>query len=76
MNEAKQIADFVGSLGPSAILGIALYVLAKRYAQKEDELRVSYQARIDDSKANTQALLAIADRVNLALDKVEDIGRK
>jgi len=82
MNELKQIADFVGSLGPTALLGIGLYVLAKRYREKDSELAKSQEDRIkaaeayaqekrQDSKENTAALLAVADRVNQAIDRLE-----
>ncbi len=87
MNEAKQIADFIASLGPSALLGIALYLLAKKYQSKEDALTALQQAkdalqekRVEEQKANATAMLQLAqgsqqimEPIKAALIRVVDI---
>lgn len=86
MNELATVADFVAKLGPTGILGICLYILAKRYAALETALQTSQNARIQaaenyaqekrqDSKEGATALLAIADRTNQTIDKVEELVR-
>lgn len=73
MNEIKTIASFIGDLGPTALLSLGLYVLAKRYDLKDTELKQERADRLNDAKANTTAMLAIADKVNQMIDKLEEL---
>lgn len=73
MNEIKTIASFVSDLGPTALLAIGLYFLAKGYREKDGELKQERADRLKDAKDTTVAMLAVAEKVNQMIDKLETL---
>ena len=75
--------DLVAKVGPSGILATGCYFLWKDRQTLAAELRESQEKRIEESKAyaaekrqdskeNTQALLAIAERTHQALERLDE----
>ena len=60
------------ALGPSGLLGAACYLLWRERNALQVLLLAEKQARLDDSKAGTTALLAVVERVHETIDKLED----
>lgn len=76
MNELATVADFAAKLGPVGILSIALYVLAKRHQALDEAYRALQEKRVTEAQANTQAMLAVAERVHASLERLDDLSTK
>lgn len=55
------------------MLALGLFILAKRYDQKDTELKQERADRLKDAKDTTLAMLAIAEKVNQMIDKLETL---
>ena len=76
MNELATAADFAARLGPVGILAIGLYVLAKRHQALDEAYRALQEKRVMEAQANTQAMLAIAERVHASLERLDDATKR
>lgn len=71
LQTAGKVADVVGGLGPTGLLGVALYFLAKEIRRLQQELKTTNEAldnlqqkRVEEAQASADVMLAFLRRAN------------
>ncbi len=71
LQTAGKIADVIGGLGPTGLLGVALYFLAKEIRRLQQELKTTNEAldnlqqkRVEEAQASADVMLAFLRRAN------------
>jgi hypothetical protein len=59
----KEAVDFVSSLGPTGLLGLALFLISREYLSMRTALDAEKAARLADARENTTKMLALVERV-------------
>lgn len=67
----KEFLDLVTGLGPTGLFAAAAFVLWRERNEALLQLLAEKQARLDDAKAGTTALLGVVERVHTTIDKLE-----
>ena len=67
----KETIDWALQLGPAGLLAAAVYMLWRELNALQLLLLAEKQARLDDAKAGTTALLAVVERVHATIDALE-----
>lgn len=60
----KELVDFVSSLGPTGLLGLALYLIAREYLAMRKQLDEEKAARLADARENTTKMLTLVERAH------------
>lgn len=67
-----ELLTLVPQLGTTGILAGVAYTMWRERNQLQALVLAEKQARIDDAGKNTTAMLAIAERVHAALEKLDE----
>lgn len=67
-----ELLTLVPQLGTTGVLAGVAYTMWRERNELQALVLAEKQARLDDAGKNTTAMLAIADRVHAALDRIEE----
>lgn len=67
-----ELLTIVPQLGTTGVLAGVAYTMWRERNELQALVLAEKQARLDDAGKNTTAMLAIADRVHAALDRIEE----
>lgn len=68
----NEVIDILSKLGPQGLLAFACVVLWRAYEKEKAAKEAAEKGRLEDAKAVTPQMLAIAERVHDFFDKADE----